>query len=248
MSFDEAPSKVDNAILNLLECPVCTEIMTTAIYQCKTGHSFCEICNKKLSQCPICKSELTNTFNYALMQLSAQIYLPCRNKEIGCNFEGFAGQIVQHETFCLRFECPLKTSNGCTFSGETPELFEHCLRKHEYLTQENRNVRWSLKLKDCTITKIICAYNRVFRSCRKFTGNDLFWTIQVYGGKDEAEAFGFSVEFERDGRKLVFSDVCAKVTDETRVFEKGLCIPWFQLKGFVSGDFCTNNIIVIKRK
>lgn len=239
-------TRVDKNILNLLECPVCTEIMSALIYQCKTGHSFCEMCTKKLSNCPICKQKLTNTCNYSLMTLSTQVYRPCKNREIGCYMESFLSELEKHEAECLRFECPLKISNSCTFNGDKDELVDHCTNYHEHLSKENYDVKWNLKAKNCTITKIICGYGRVFRSSRRFTGNDLYWTIQMYDKEEEARKYNFTIEFQLDGKKLVFSDVCRSVITETQVLESGFCIPYSQLADFISDSFCTNNIFIAK--
>lgn len=244
--FIKPQTKIDKDILSLLECPVCTEVMLNTIYQCKAGHSFCETCIKQLSSCPICKKELTNTCNYALMTLSAQLYHPCRNKERGCLFEDFPDKLRKHEATCYRYECPLKLSNSCNFNGDRDELLAHCTNYHEHLSQDNFGVKWSLKAKNCIIIKIICAYGNVFSSCRKFTGNDLLWTIQFYGEEKEAKGYNFTIEFKQEGKSLIFSDVCSSMTDEARVFENGLCIPYYQLGGFVSNNLCVNNIFITK--
>lgn len=189
-----------------------------------------------------------NTCNYPLMTLSTQLYRPCKNKELGCHFESFLSELEKHEAQCLRFECPLKISNSCTFSGNKDELVDHCTNYHEHLSKENYGVKWSLKAKNCTITKIICAYDQVFKSSRRFTGNDLYWAIQMYGAEEEARKYNFTIEFQFQGKKLVFSDVCDIVTMETQILENGLCIPSSQLADFVSDSFCTNNIFIAKKR
>lgn len=246
--FVQPPSKLDRNILSLLECPVCTETMTSVIYQCKTGHSFCDICTKKLSCCVICKQEMTNTFNYGLMSLSSQVHHPCKNKETGCLFEGPIAQLRKHEASCLRYECPLKASKGCTFNGTKDDLVEHCVRFHEHLQKESYKVKWGLKAKNSMITKVICAYGNVFKSCRRFTGNELHWAVQFCGREEEAKEYSYSIEFENDRKRLTFSDVCCAVTSEAHAFDDCLEIPFYQLKAFIVNDCCQNNIFIKENK
>lgn len=246
--FVQPQTKLDKNMLNLLECPVCTELMTSIIYQCKTGHSFCDICIKKLACCPICKQELTNTFNYGLMALSAQVYLPCKNKEVGCCFEGFPSQLKKHEMLCFRYECPLKISKGCAFNGKKNELLEHCIVFHEHLQRESYNIKWSLKIMNSTITKIICAYDNVFKSSRKFTGNEVLWNVQFCGRDEEAKEYTYTIEFENEVKKITFSDVCRSVTNESNTFDDCLSMPYYQFAPFVSNHICKSNVYIKKNK
>lgn len=247
ITFIQPSSKIDKNMLSLLECPVCAERMTSSIFQCKTGHSFCDICTKKLVCCPICKKELTNIFNYGLMALSSQVYQPCRNTAVGCSFEGFPSQLKKHEMFCFRYECPLKNSKGCAFNGNKSELLEHCVLFHEHL-RENYSVKWSLKAMNTTITKIIYAYDNVFKSSRKFTGNELQWNVQYCGREEEAKEYCYTIEFEYEEKRLIFSDICRSVTNESNVFNDCLCVPYYQLMPFVTNNMCKNNIYVKKRE
>lgn len=248
IAFVQPPStQLDRNMLNLLECPVCAEIMTSSIYQCKTGHSFCEICTKKLACCPICKRELTNMFNYRLMALSSQVYQPCKNTTVGCCFNGNLNQLKKHEMLCFRYECPVKNSKGCTFNGNKSELLEHCVLFHEY-SREGYSVKWTLKAMNSVITKIIYAFDNVFKSCRKFTGNELQWNVQLCGREEEAKQYCYTIEFEYEEKKLIFSDVCGSVTNELNVFDNCLCVPYYQLMPFVTDNICKNNLYVKKRE
>lgn len=244
--FVQPKSKLDQRILTLLECPVCTETMKCYIYQCKTGHSFCDVCTKQLACCPICKKEITSTFNYGLMALSAQVIHPCSNKEVGCFFEGHLSEIKKHETLCFRYNCPLKNSKNCMFNGNKKELLQHCTQFHEHLQRDSWNIKWSLKAVNSMITKIICAYDNVFKSCRKFTGNELLWNVQFCGRDEEAKEYSYTIEFELGRKKIVFTDVCESVGSESEVFDRCLSIPYYQFAPFVCNNVCKNNIYVRK--
>lgn len=97
-----------------------------------------------------------------------------------------------------------------------------------------------------TITKVICAYDNVFKSCRKFTGNELQWNVQFCGREEEAKDYSYTIEFECERRKLVFSDVCGSVTDESNVFDDCMCVPYYQFAPFVANHVCKNNIYIKK--
>lgn len=240
--FVQPATKLDRHTLALLECPVCAETMISSIYQCKRGHSFCEMCTKKLARCPTCKQAMTNALNYALMAHSAQINHPCKNKKVGCTFEGLLPQLRKHEKACFRYDCPAK---NCRFNGNKTQLLEHCMYYHE---KEGGSVKWSLKTLNVTVTKVICAFGDVFKSSRRFTGNELLWCVEYCGRDEEAGEFCYTVEFELGAKRLVFSDVCRGVGDEASVFDDCMSVPYYQFAPFVSNGVCTNSVYVTRNE
>nr|GEW99952.1 E3 ubiquitin-protein ligase SINAT2 [Tanacetum cinerariifolium] len=63
---DEEHQMVLKNLYELLECPVCTTIMSPPIYQCPNGHTLCSICKFQVkSCCPICRIDM-DSIRYSL--------------------------------------------------------------------------------------------------------------------------------------------------------------------------------------
>ena len=58
-SFEKQnPSNFEEYLRDLLECPVCMEIIKSVpVYQCANGHVICMDCIEQLHNCPICRND-----------------------------------------------------------------------------------------------------------------------------------------------------------------------------------------------
>lgn len=249
---DALMGKIEKAIVGALECPICLEtINTQKIRQCQTGHSFCETCIAKLSQCSICQQSLTDTVNYALMQLRSETLRRCKNKGIVCNFEGPPYQLLKHEAFCHRYECPFKNSLVCQFVGSKKGLMQHCLNQHpqlmsnkqiiEYDYLELSRIKRSGLMSCSTIKSIIYAYGNIFRIIILHEEENTFWLVKLYDSKEEAKKYTFHIQFKEEGRrKMLFSDTCRSEIDETiNISENGVHIPVQLLDRLTSACVCS---------
>jgi hypothetical protein len=55
---NQTSSDFEEYIRDLLECPVCIEILKSVpVYQCANGHVICMDCIEKLNNCPICRND-----------------------------------------------------------------------------------------------------------------------------------------------------------------------------------------------
>ena len=55
---NQTPSDFEEYIRDLLECPVCMEIIKSVpVYQCANGHVICMDCIEQLHNCPICRND-----------------------------------------------------------------------------------------------------------------------------------------------------------------------------------------------
>jgi hypothetical protein len=55
---NEKSSDFEGYIRDLLECPVCMEIIKSVpVYQCANGHVICKDCIEKLNNCLICRND-----------------------------------------------------------------------------------------------------------------------------------------------------------------------------------------------
>lgn len=243
LEIDFGTNKTDKTILNALECPVCLKTMVTGnICQCITGHSFCEVCFGELRVCPLCRRELAETFNYALMKLREKVWRTCKNKALGCDFQGLRYQIIKHETFCRRFQCTL-----CTFPGDQQQLLQHIYSEHKHSVVHKNVISWSTTDKS-TGRHFMHAYNRIFTVVRMCVeGDDVVWAVLVYGGREEAEAYEFSLKFQCGINELSFKDVCGVVDEETDALRNGLRISYYNLRRFAAGGMYKCRIDITNR-
>lgn len=63
------------AAIELPECPVCLEVMSSPIFQCQSGHSLCNTCTSNLCppNCPICRQPMTQMRNWQLEDLISKV-------------------------------------------------------------------------------------------------------------------------------------------------------------------------------
>ena len=74
-----ADSPVDyQKLIQLFECPVCSEYMRPPIHQCKKGHVLCEKCRPKVKGvCPLCKQLVGNQTNLMMEKICLLVKFPC---------------------------------------------------------------------------------------------------------------------------------------------------------------------------
>ena len=50
---------LESALKEVLECPVCRDVVRGPVYQCHEGHLTCPPCRARLRTCPVCRTPLT---------------------------------------------------------------------------------------------------------------------------------------------------------------------------------------------
>lgn len=220
----DAVSKRNGAFLCVLKCPVCMDTINTPnIRTCKTTHSFCQVCFNQLLKCPLCQ--------HTALQVRSENSL--KNNSIVCNFKGSSAHLLKQETTCnLNYECPFKISSiNCQFVGDKNELIQHCFNKHSpRITKTNEFYHSDLFVttygrKDFAAkNEVIYAHANLFQIHKKLMGDDVFWTIKLYGSREEAENYTFSLLIQDGKNKMKYTDVCKSVTDKTDIVENGLYV------------------------
>ncbi|KAK8505721.1 hypothetical protein V6N13_061734 [Hibiscus sabdariffa] len=75
-----------NDVHELLECPVCVNLMYPPIYQCPNGYTVCSNCKTRVHNCcPTCRNEMGNIRCLALEKVAESLELPCRYQILGCH-------------------------------------------------------------------------------------------------------------------------------------------------------------------
>lgn len=97
---------VSEKFVEIIECPVCNNVMKPPIFQCSVGHSICNECKMEINECPICRNRFTTTRNYLVEEISSNLNLlpkllsktKCTNSM--CYFEHTADIVKRHEKYC----------------------------------------------------------------------------------------------------------------------------------------------------
>uniref|UniRef100_A0A7N0UHA7 RING-type E3 ubiquitin transferase n=1 Tax=Kalanchoe fedtschenkoi TaxID=63787 RepID=A0A7N0UHA7_KALFE len=234
-------ARSNSEVHELLECPVCMNLMYPPIHQCPNGHTLCADCKAKVHNCcPTCRHELGNIRCLALEKVAESLELPCRYQNLGCHdiFPYFSK--LRHEQNCgfRPYSCPYAGSE-CDMTGDIPFLVTHlkddhkvdmhdgCTFNHRYVKsnpQEVENATWMLTVFNC--------YGRQF--CLHFEAFQLGTTpvymafLRFMGDDCEAKKFSYTLEVGNNGRKLTWQGVPRSIRDShKRVRDSldGLIIP-----------------------
>lgn len=90
------------------KCPICLRIPPAKIYQCSSGHSFCDACILHKKSCPKCdvkmfgsKHGFYGVRNVLPESLLNQMKFECRWEDQGCKTLETRSQISKHEYICI---------------------------------------------------------------------------------------------------------------------------------------------------
>ncbi|CAL8130078.1 unnamed protein product [Orchesella dallaii] len=84
------------------ECPICFEVPEKEIYQCPEGHTVCNVCISKLTECPTCRTKYkTKRIRSRVLEalLDGQEF-ECKFSEKGCNHLCRRSELSNHANSC----------------------------------------------------------------------------------------------------------------------------------------------------
>ncbi|MBA0667044.1 hypothetical protein Golax_000122 [Gossypium laxum] len=218
-----------NDVHELLECPVCLNLMYPPIYQCPNGHTVCSICKARVhNSCPTCRNELGNIRCLALEKVAESLELPCRYQILGCHDIFPYYSKLKHEKNCRYrpYHCPYAGAE-CSVTGDIPFLVMHlkndhkvdmhdgCTFNHRYVKSnphEVENATWMLTVFNC--------FGRQF--CLHFEAFHIGMApvymafLRFMGDEDEARQFSYSLEVGGYGRKVTWQGVPRSIRDSHR--------------------------------
>ncbi|GAB4857576.1 E3 ubiquitin-protein ligase sinat5 [Ancistrocladus abbreviatus] len=240
------------SVIELLECPVCTNSMFPPIHQCQNGHTLCSTCKARVQdQCPTCRQELGSIRCLALEKIAESLDLPCKYSSVGCPGTFPYYSKLKHEAHCnfRPFNCPYAGSE-CSVVGDIPFLVAH-LRddhkvdmhsgstfNHRYVKSnphEVENATWMLTVFQC-FGHYFCLHFEAFQlgmapvymAFLRFMGDDV-----------EARSFSYSLEVCGGRRKLTWEGTPRSIRDGHRKVRDsldGLIIPRKMALFFSGGD------------
>lgn len=245
-------SPLNEDVHDLLECPVCMNLMYPPIYQCPNGHTLCSSCKTKLENlCPTCRHELGDIRCLVLEKVAESLELPCRFQLLGCRGIFPYYSKLKHEKNCKHrpYACPYAGAD-CSFTGDIPRLVMHlrddhnvdmhdgCTFNHRYVKSNPRDVEnatWMLTIFNC-FGRQFCLHFEAF----------LLEMAPVYmaflrfmGNEDEARQFSYSLEVGGNGRRLIWQGIPRSIRDshrKVRDSQDGLIIPRILALSFSGGN------------
>jgi len=127
-------TRVEQSLLNQLECPVCVEYMKPPIMLCGNGHNICNTCKRKVPHCPTCREQFLSTRNVALEALATEVKYPCTYRDYGCREMYKLDLIGGHQQKCqyIPQPCPVNKLNigTCTWTGISSSMMSHLKQAH----------------------------------------------------------------------------------------------------------------------
>ncbi|KAB2096987.1 hypothetical protein ERO13_A01G137000v2 [Gossypium hirsutum] len=207
----------NNGVYELLECPVCKNLMYPPIHQCPNGHTLCLNCKNRVRNCcPSCRYDLGNIRCLALEKFVESLELPCKYHSLGD-----IPTLIAH----LKDDHKVDMHDGCTFN-------------HRYVKsnpQEVEHATWMLTVFKC-FGKQFCLHFEAFQ----------IGMVPVYmaflrfmGDDSEAKKFGYCLEVGANGRKLTWQGIPRSIRDghrKVRDSQDGLVIQRNLALHFSGGD------------
>ncbi|PNF30019.1 hypothetical protein B7P43_G05820 [Cryptotermes secundus] len=179
-------ARMEQVILNEIECPVCYEHMSRPIILCRSGHNLCHNCKKCISKCPVS----TSGRNFALETIVRSAEYPCQYRNFGCASILTLPQI-QHEEVCeyRPVRCPLFDSTGvtCLWTGVREDFRTHVTHEHVACnvhegTVINLNIMY-------TSNTVIFALSKMFVMSILIKNGAVFYRLNLEGPFDDLNKY-----------------------------------------------------------
>uniref|UniRef100_A0A5B6ZSQ7 RING-type E3 ubiquitin transferase n=1 Tax=Davidia involucrata TaxID=16924 RepID=A0A5B6ZSQ7_DAVIN len=224
-----------SAVHDLLECPVCLNLMYPPIYQCPNGHTICLNCKAKVhNSCPICRLELGNIRCLALEKVAESLELPCIYQILGCQDIFPFHSRLRHEQNCRfrPYNCPYAGAE-CSVTGDIRFLVAHlnddhkvdmhdgCTFNHRYVKsnpQEVENATWMLTVFNC-FGHQFCLH---FEAFHLGTAPVYMAFLRFMGDDHDAKKFSYSLEVGGNGRRLTWQGVPRSIRDSHKTVRDSL--------------------------
>ena len=206
---------IEQVVLSVMRCPVCTEYMVPPITLCMSGHSICNTCSPKFKECPTCKNLYLHIKNEALEKLAREVKYPCTYRQFGCEEVLAIYMLVEHQAKCPygQLACPAAKHplyiQPCDWTGYHKQVKNHLLEKHlelcvDYGEVESRTLHAFSTL--CGFHKFVFVYDEVFFRTAGMMEDKFCVAVQYIGPPENAAKYQYRV-------KLVNKDNTEGVTE-----------------------------------
>ncbi|KAG7589118.1 Zinc finger SIAH-type [Arabidopsis suecica] len=132
-SGNEVERSVTLFELDLLDCPICCNKLTTPIYQCDNGHIACSSCCIKVKhKCPYCSLSIGIYRSRIMEKILEAVFIKCPNAKHGCpeKIPYKKESESAHEKECSFTLCYCPETN-CNYTGVYKDLYGHYHANHK---------------------------------------------------------------------------------------------------------------------
>ncbi|KAK8611187.1 hypothetical protein V6N13_131248 [Hibiscus sabdariffa] len=205
----------NNGVYELLECPLCRNLMHPPIHQCPNGHTLCLNCKIRVHNCcPSC-CKLKHEQHCRFRPYN------CPYAGSDCSVTGDIPTLVAH----LKDDHKVDMHDGCTFNHRYVKLNPH----------EVENATWMLTVFNC-FGKQFCLH---FEAFQIGVAHVYMAFLRFMGDDKEAKMFSYSLEVGANGRKLIWQGIPRSIRDshsKVRDSQDGLIIQRNLALFFSGGD------------
>ena len=197
--------------LSYFECPVCTDLMTSQVYQCARGHLVCGRCWARLPTCPTCRGPRQEIRNLALEQMVERLRFPCGHANYGCSETVSLAVRASHEVACSYrpYACPLPGAQ-CRWQGSLADMNKHLTVDHtnvgQFLGHEVVfNISGATFPAPSSWVLLQRCWGRDFlATVETDDGNDFRAFVQIIADPEEAAAFTYKLQLGLPPRTLTW--------------------------------------------
>lgn len=254
-----------------VKCIICFEFLLAKVLLCEKGHSVCEKCVKemKVTQCPQCQANLTDSRNYQLEQLIDKIKshftIPC---SFSCGLKVKLSDMEVHQMECQyrMVACELGQfyKHGCKWKGKIFEIPAHkdrCMQNNYYVMNKKREVDSSNESTTQFRIKLPCQKKMAilianingeekifyfkFQSKSGYDGYDV--VVQHVGSLEKAQQFWFTVTVKNGFYGMGVCENCrSDVKDVSSIVDEGgsIYFPLSYLKKVTVDDRVQFKIVI----
>ena len=126
-------------VKDILECQICLMVSKSPlIYQCPTGHLFCQVCYRKGNTCPTCLCRLYEIRNLLAEKLLEKIPALCSFLKYGCSVILPGQDLAVHSKGC-RFREVICPFPHCEKQISLVHMAEHVVRHGPICPASNKH-------------------------------------------------------------------------------------------------------------
>ncbi|OIT04949.1 e3 ubiquitin-protein ligase sina-like 10 [Nicotiana attenuata] len=115
---------------DVLDCPICVEILSVPVFQCENGHIACAPCCFKIAnKCPLCCCPIGYIRCRVIEKVLDSVKVSCVYEIYGCKEIRSYGNKTAHENACIYAPCACPY-DGCDFVDTSTKLYAHFHDKH----------------------------------------------------------------------------------------------------------------------
>ncbi len=201
-------------LISVIACSECKHIITQEIYQCKSGHIYCELCIRQLQKCKVCQVALDiriraratehvrDLFDISCpnpscnMRLTKDHKAQCKFNDCvdKCGFKGTEDEVIMHKELCRFKTMNCIYSSACKQSLSRIDTVEHIRLEHkiiptttlldEIIILEPAHHILLLPNGDIVVVKLDQSKTSLIVDIKSFITQFYRSSIKIYNGKD----------------------------------------------------------------